>query len=122
MIALLQRVDQAQVRVEAQVVGSIERGLLVFLGVEKGDGEAQVRRLAERVAHYRCFPSEDGRKPMDRSLLELGLSVLVVSQFTLCAQTKKGRRPGFDRAASPELAEPLYEAFMEAFAGVPAAG
>ncbi len=111
MIALIQRVGRASVEVDSDCVGRIGPGLLVFLGVERGDGEAQVRRLAERVARYRCFPDETGRKPMDRSILDLGLGALVVSQFTLCAQTGKGLRPGFDRAADPELAQRLYEAF-----------
>jgi len=124
LIALLQRVEQAEVRVGGEVVGAIGRGLLVFLGVEKSDvenaegektnAEAKARRLAGRVAHYRCFPSEDGSKPMDKSLLDLGLAVLVVSQFTLCAQTNKGRRPSFDPAAPPDQAKPLYESFKQA--------
>ncbi len=95
------------------MVGAIQRGLLVFLGVEKSDSEVEVQRMAKRVAQYRCFPSEDGRKPMDRSLLDLGLSALVISQFTLCAQTNKGRRPSFEPAAPPDQAEPLYEAFLQ---------
>jgi len=114
VIALLQRVDRAAVHVDSQLVGAIGRGLLVFLGVKTSDSLQEARRLAQRVAQYRCFPSEDGSKPMDRSLLDLGLSALVVSQFTLCAQTNKGRRPSFDPAAPPEQAEPLYEAFMQA--------
>jgi D-tyrosyl-tRNA(Tyr) deacylase len=114
LIALLQRVDQAQVRVNETVVGAIQKGLLVFLGVEKGDGEPQLLRLAKRVAQFRCFPSLDGRRPMDRSLLDMEYSALVVSQFTLCAQTQKGRRPSFDPAAPPDKAEPLYEFFLEA--------
>lgn len=112
MIALLQRVLEASVTVDGEVVGRIDRGLLCFLGVAKGDTQAQVDKLARRVAGYRCFPSEDGARPMDRSALELGLDVLVVSQFTLCADTKKGMRPGFDPAAKPEQAEPLYECFV----------
>lgn len=111
MIALLQRVDRAAVEVHGECVGEIQRGLLVFLGVEQGDGEAQMRRLADRTARYRCFPSADGDRPMDRSILDLGLGALVVSQFTLCAATRKGLRPGFDKAAEPELARSLYEDF-----------
>jgi D-aminoacyl-tRNA deacylase len=111
LIALLQRVTRAAVEVDGECLGSIGRGLLIFLGIEEGDGEAQMRRLADRTARYRCFPSEDGSKPMDRSLLDLGLEVLVVSQFTLCATTTKGLRPGFDKAAEPELAKALYENF-----------
>jgi len=117
VIACLQRVLSASVTVPGETgarleVGAIDRGLLVFLGVAKGDTEADVRRLAERVAGYRCFPSEDGSKPIDRSARDLDLEMLVVSQFTLCADTKKGMRPGFEPAARPEVAEPLYEQFV----------
>jgi D-aminoacyl-tRNA deacylase len=111
LIALLQRVSRASVEVGGERVGAIERGLLVFLAVEEGDGETQMSRLADRVARYRCFPDESGARPMDRSLLDLGLGALVVSQFTLCASTRKGLRPGFDKAAEPGLASQLYEAF-----------
>ena len=111
MIALLQRVSEASVRVDGVVVGSIARVLLVFLGVGKGDAEAEVDRLAHRVAGYRCFPSEDGVRQMDASVQDIGGSILVVSQFTLLADTKKGMRPGFDPAALPEDAEPLYDRF-----------
>lgn len=112
MIACLQRVLRAAVRVGDETTGSIERGLLVFLGVAKGDGPRDATRLAERVAGYRCFPNADGSKPMDRSVLDLGYGVLAVSQFTLCAETRKGMRPGFEPAALPEEAEPLYEHFV----------
>lgn len=113
MIACLQRVTSASVMVDATCVGAIDRGLLVLVGVAKGDVEVDARRLAARVAGYRCFPSEDGSKPMDRSVLDLGLAILAVSQFTLCADTRKGMRPGFDGAAPPEEAVALYEVFVE---------
>lgn len=112
MIACLQRVSRACVRVEDAVVGSVDRGLLVFLGVAKGDTGREVDKLAARVSKYRCFPAEDGGKPMDKSILDLGLGALVVSQFTLCADTRRGLRPGFDPAMPPELAEPMYESFV----------
>ncbi|MCA8971240.1 MAG: D-tyrosyl-tRNA(Tyr) deacylase [Planctomycetes bacterium] len=114
MIACLQRVSSASVAVDGEVVGAIERGLLVLLGVAKGDTDDDARRLAQRVAGYRLFPNEDGSKPIDRSALDLGHAMLVVSQFTLCADTHKGMRPGFDRAAPPELAEALYHVFVDA--------
>jgi D-tyrosyl-tRNA(Tyr) deacylase len=119
VIALLQRVSRAHVTVADELTGEIERGLLVLLGVAKGDESAAAARLAEKTAKYRCFASEDGSKPMHHSLLDLGLGALVVSQFTLCANTRKGLRPGFDDAAEPELAERLYEEYC---AGLQAAG
>jgi len=116
LIALLQRVDEARVTVGGEVVGELGRGLLVLLGVVRGDGEREARRLAERVAAYRCLPDEASGRPMERSLLDLGLGALVVSQFTLCASTRKGLRPGFDAAAPPDEAERLYAVFCDALA------
>jgi len=108
---LLQRVLEASVRVAGQTVGSIERGLLVFVGVERGDGELEVRYYADKTAELRIFPDPEGR--MNRSVEDVGGAVLVVSQFTLAASTRKGRRPSYARAADPLDAEPLYEAFVE---------
>jgi D-aminoacyl-tRNA deacylase len=110
--AVVQRVSSARVVVEDDVVGEIERGLCVLLGVAQGDGEAEVERLAGRVASLRIFENEGGR--FDRSLLDVGGAALVVSQFTLIADTAKGNRPSFTDAAPPERAEPLYEAFCAA--------
>jgi D-tyrosyl-tRNA(Tyr) deacylase len=110
--ALLQRVTRAAVRVGEDEVGAIGPGLLVLLGVARGDGEAAADRLAERVAHYRIFEDEAGR--MNRSVLDADGMALVVSQFTLCADTARGRRPGFDPAAPPEAAEPLCDRFCSA--------
>jgi D-tyrosyl-tRNA(Tyr) deacylase len=110
--AVVQRVSSARVVVEDDVVGEIERGLCVLLGVAQGDGEAEVERLAGRVASLRIFENEEGR--FDRSLLAVGGAALVVSQFTLIADTAKGNRPSFTDAAPPERAEPLYEAFCAA--------
>jgi D-aminoacyl-tRNA deacylase len=109
---VVQRVSSARVVVEDDVVGEIERGLCVLLGVAQGDGEAEVERLAGRVASLRIFENEEGR--FDRSLLDVGGAALVISQFTLIADTAKGNRPSFTDAAPPERAEPLYEAFCAA--------
>jgi D-aminoacyl-tRNA deacylase len=98
------------VHVAGELVGEVGRGMLVFLGVMQGDQEALALRLAERVARFRFFPDE--RERMNRSALDEGLGALVISQFTLAADGRKGRRPSFDQAAPPELAEPLYEAFV----------
>jgi len=105
--ALLQRVSRAAVRVDNEEVGAIGPGLLVLVGVARGDVAATADRLAERVAGYRIFEDDAGR--MNRSVLESGGMALVVSQFTLCAETSRGRRPGFEPAAAPDVAEPLYE-------------
>jgi len=110
--AVVQRVTRAEVRVAGHPVGAIEGGLVVLLGVMKLDDEAVAERLAERIATFRCFPDEAGR--MNRSLLECGGSALVVSQITLAADGRKGRRPSFDRAADPEPAQALYRAFVAA--------
>lgn len=112
MKALLQRVSEAAVVAEDEVVGAIGPGLLVFLAVEKGDAEAQALRLVERVLGYRVFPDEAGK--MNRSLHDTGGGLLVVSQFTLAADTKKGMRPSFTPAAHPSEGERLYEYFLGA--------
>ena len=107
MRAVLQRVVSAEVTVEGRQVGAIGAGLLVLLGVETGDGPADVAYTADKIADLRCFADQDDR--MNRSVVEVGGSVLVVSQFTLCADTRKGRRPSFDTAAPPAEARLLYE-------------
>ena len=107
MRALLQRVSRAEVRVAGAPVGRIERGLLVFVGVGHADDEATADGLARRIAELRIFEDADGRT--NRSLLDVGGDALVVSQFTLFADTSRGRRPGFTDAAAPERAEQLYE-------------
>ena len=114
MRALLQRVTRASVRVDDTVTGAIERGLLVLLGIGQGDGEAQVRILVDKIVQLRIFEDEAGK--MNRSLLDIHGEVLVVSQFTLYADTRKGRRPSFTDAAPPAIAEPLYERFKEVVA------
>ena len=107
MIGLLQRVTSACVRVDGEVVGEIGPGLLVLLGVQKGDAEGGADRLLERLLTYRVFDDADGR--MNRSLLDTGGSLLLVSQFTLAAETRKGTRPGFSTAAPPAEGERLYD-------------
>lgn len=109
MIALLQRVRYARVRVDREVVGEIGPGLLVFLGVVAGDTTREADRLLARVLDYRVFADETGR--MNRSLKEIGGELLVVSQFTLAADTRKGLRPSFSRAADPEAGRRLYDRF-----------
>lgn len=111
MLALLQRVSHASVTVEGITVGAIEHGLLVLLGVERNDDLTHCERLADKVVNYRLFADEQER--MNRSVVDSGGGVLVVSQFTLAADTRKGLRPSFTPAAEPVLAEALYEAFVE---------
>jgi D-tyrosyl-tRNA(Tyr) deacylase len=107
MKAVIQRVTRASVQVEGKVVGQIESGLLVLLGVAKGDGEADGRFLVEKIRTLRIFSDEQGK--MNRSLVDIGGSVLLVSQFTLLGRTANGRRPSFDDAAPPDEAKRLYE-------------
>ena len=111
MIALIQRVTRASVTVEGEVTGEIGPGLLVLLGVERDDDEQKANRLCERVLGYRIFSDAEGK--MNRSLLDVGGEALVVSQFTLAADTERGMRPGFSKGAAPERAEALYEYFVE---------
>ena len=111
MLALIQRVTEASVRVEDKVVGAIGPGLLALVGVEPGDGEAQVVRMADRLLGYRVFGDEGGR--MNLGLADIGAGLLLVSQFTLAADTRSGMRPGFSTAAAPEVAEPLFSRLVE---------
>lgn len=107
MIGLLQRVTRASVAVAGREVGAIERGLLVLIGVQKDDGEAQAARLLERLLSYRVFPDDSGR--MNLSLRDIGGGLLLVPQFTLAADTGKGTRAGFSTAAEPVRARELFE-------------
>nr|WP_301339038.1 D-aminoacyl-tRNA deacylase [Vibrio sp. Y51_MX_L26] len=111
VIALIQRVSEAAVRVDGEVVGEIDRGLLVLLGVEKDDDEAKAKRLMERVTTYRVFEDDEGK--MNLNVKQVEGKVLVVSQFTLPADTKKGTRAGFSRGAHPADAERLYDYFSD---------
>ena len=121
MKILLQRVSSAEVTVAGESVGKIGSGLLVFLGLERGDDAVGVEEGARKVAALRIFPDDAGR--MNRAVGEVGGSVLVVSQFTLAADLSRGRRPGFERALPPAEAEPLYEHFARALelSGLPVA-
>jgi D-tyrosyl-tRNA(Tyr) deacylase len=114
MRALLQRVSHASVTIDGKVVGQIGQGLLVLLGVGQGDSEVQVKALADKIVYLRIFGDDEGR--MNRSLLDIGGEVLVVSQFTLYADARRGRRPSFTDAAPPVVAETLFEHFKEALA------
>ncbi len=109
MRSVTQRVREASVTVDGEVVGSIDTGVLILLGVERGDTEKDATVLATKIAGLRIFRGET--KPMDRSLADVGGAALVVSQFTLAGTVRKGRRPGFDRAEDPPRAEALYEFF-----------
>ncbi len=111
MKAVIQRVTSANVAVAGQIVGEIGSGILVLLGVEKGDDEAKADWLAEKIVNLRIFEDEAGK--MNRSVQEIGGSLLVVSQFTLAGNCAKGRRPSFDTAAPPDEGKRLYEYFVE---------
>ena len=111
MKAVIQRVTEACVRVDGNVVGSISKGFLVLLGVMEGDGEEEMRLLAKKTAEIRIF--EDENEKMNLSLSQVDGEVLVVSQFTLCADTAKGRRPSFIKSAKPDIAKELYEKYVK---------
>jgi D-tyrosyl-tRNA(Tyr) deacylase len=114
MRALLQRVSEASVSVDGETVARIDTGLLVLLGIFPDDGSAEIDYLVDKLLGLRIFP--DDSNAMNRSVMDIGGEVLVVSQFTLAADTSRGRRPGFGSAASPEVAKPLYEQFCSALA------
>lgn len=116
MRTVVQRVSSARVIVDGDVVGEISAGLCVLLGVSRADEEAEAEHLAGRIARLRIFENDEGR--FDRSLLDVGGAALVVSQFTLIADTAKGNRPSFTDAAPPEQAESLYASFCEALRGL----
>lgn len=117
MIGLLQRVSRASVVVDAQTIAAIERGLVVLVGIEQGDGTREAARLLERLLAYRVFPDADGRMNLD--VRQAHGSVLLVPQFTLVADTRKGNRPGFSRAAGPALGRELFEALVGLGRGAP---
>jgi len=116
MRAVVQRVSRASVRVDGEVVGACGRGFLVLVGASHEDTSETAERLAGKIARLRVFENDEGR--FDRSLLDIGGEALVVSQFTLLANTAKGNRPSFTDAAPPEQAEPLYEGLCEALRGL----
>lgn len=111
MKVVIQRVERAKVTVEGEVVGQIGRGLLLLVGIGKGDDEGVLRWAADKIINLRIFEDELGK--MNRSLREVGGELLVVSQFTLYGDLRRGRRPSFDGAAPPEEAEPLFNRFVE---------
>ncbi len=111
MIGLLQRVTQASVDIEGRCIAAIDRGLLVLVGVQRGDSEREIERLLERLLGYRVFPDEAGR--MNRDVRQVGGGLLLVPQFTLAADTRSGTRPGFSTAAAPDEGQRLFERLVE---------
>lgn len=111
MKVLIQRVKQASVTIEGNLYSSINKGILAFVGIEKEDTIEQVQKLAKKVVGLRIFPDENGK--MNLSLIDTQGEMLIVSQFTLCGDCKKGTRPSFDKSAHPDLANNLYEKFIE---------
>ena len=109
MKAVIQRVSRASVSVDSKIIGQINSGFLILLGVEKGDNETEAKVLASKIAGLRVFCDENDK--MNLSLADINGGILVISNFTLCGNCKKGRRPSFDNAARPEVALPLYEYF-----------
>lgn len=112
MIGLIQRVSEASVTVDNQTVGQIGQGILLLLGVEKYDGETEIEKLANKISNYRLFSDDDGK--MNLNVRQVEGQILVVSQFTLVADTQKGNRPGFSRGASPEHGKTIYLQFIKA--------
>jgi D-tyrosyl-tRNA(Tyr) deacylase len=110
MIGLIQRVTHAEVRVEGRVVGAIDRGILALVGISRGDDGQSAERLLEKILNYRIFPDAEGR--MNLSLRDTGGGLLLVSQFTLAADTRKGTRAGFSTAAAPDEARQLFEQLL----------
>lgn len=110
MKALIQRVTEASVSIDEAVFSQIQQGLVVLLGVEKGDDSADVDKLLHKVSHYRIFADQEGK--MNLNVQDISGSLLIVSQFTLAAETGKGLRPGFSSAEKPDIAEHLYEEFV----------
>lgn len=111
MKALIQRVKNASVTINSELYSSINSGILVFLGVEKGDTEENSEKMANKLVNLRIFEDENGK--MNKSLIDVSGEMLVVSQFTLCGDCKKGTRPSFDKSAPPDVAEQLYEDFVK---------
>ncbi len=110
MRVVIQRVTQASVRINHEIAAEIEQGLLILLGIEDSDSQSDIDWLCKKITNLRIFNDEDG--VMNKSILETGGNIIVVSQFTLHASTKKGNRPTYIRASKPDIAKPLYEAFL----------
>lgn len=111
MRAVVQRVSEASVTVDGKVVGAIHHGLLVYLGVERHDGEEALVYMANKIPRIRLFKDEEGK--MNKSVSQIGGAILVISQFTLCADMQKGNRPSFNPAADPKVAKVMYERFVQ---------
>lgn len=111
MLVVIQRVSEASVKIEGEVKGEIQKGLLILLGIAQGDGQEDIDWLVKKIIHLRIFGDEEGK--MNLSLLDIQGEILLISQFTLHASTKKGNRPSFIEAARPEQAIPLYEQFIQ---------
>jgi len=111
MRAVIQRVTEASVKIDGEVVGAIEQGFMILIGVEEGDGEKDFHYIATKVPNLRIFEDENGK--MNLSLLDVGGSILAVSQFTLLGDARSSRRPGFTQAARPETANPMYERLVK---------
>jgi len=114
MRAVIQRTARASVTVDESVTGAIGPGLVVFLGIHPQDGDKEIRWMAEKIINLRIFEDDEGK--MNRSIADTGGEILIVSQFTLYGDCRKGRRPGYSAAAPPEIAEPLYQAFVQEIA------
>jgi D-tyrosyl-tRNA(Tyr) deacylase len=112
--AIVQRVTQAQVTVDNQVLGRVQSGLVVLLGIGSADGEAEAQWMASKIANLRIFADDEGK--FNRSVLDVGGAILLISQFTLYGDARKGRRPSFTKAAPPEVAEPLIERVLQLLA------
>lgn len=121
MRAVIQRVNRASVEVGGDITGKIGPGLLLLIGITHDDGDGDIKYIVEKTVNMRIFPAQDGDSGFDRSVSDIGGGILLVSQFTLYASTRKGRRPGFTDAAPPEMAEPMFQRVTEAFraTGVP---
>ena len=119
MKAVIQRVKYSNVKIDGRVVGSCEKGFMILLGVFQGDTQADADKMIKKIPHLRIFEDENGK--MNKGLRDVNGAILSVSQFTLYADTKHGNRPGFSQAASPEIAEPLYDLFNQKLAatGIP---
>ena len=110
MKVLIQRVKRASVTIDGEVYSKIDKGILALVGIEKGDTEEQVQKSARKIVNLRIFPDENDK--MNRSLIDVNGEMLIVSQFTLCGDCKKGTRPSFDNSAPPQIANDLYEKFI----------
>lgn len=110
MKILIQRVKEASVTIDGNLFSSINKGILALVGIEKGDSFEQIQKAAKKIVNLRIFPDENDK--MNRSLLDINGEMLIVSQFTLCGDCKKGTRPSFDKSAPPEIANDLYEKFI----------